>query len=124
MRLLLLFLLTITAAAQADRKATLDQLLQVLRPSRVPPDGRINAVDRTWEEWIRRTGELPPDFDAMPSIPGLPDPLAGVKTGSGSCDSTPPPQPAIETTSTAAAAARMLIGSACRRSQSDRSRPS
>ncbi len=24
---------------------------------------------------MRRTGELPPDFDAMPSIPGLPDPL-------------------------------------------------
>ncbi|MBI4902574.1 MAG: alpha/beta fold hydrolase [Acidobacteria bacterium] len=81
MQLLLLFLLTMPVSAQADREATLDQLLQVLRPSRVPPDGRINAVDRTWEDWIRRTGELPPDFDAMPSIPGLPDPLQGVQTG-------------------------------------------
>ncbi len=28
-----------------------------------------------WEQWLRETGEMPPDFDAMPSIPGLPDPL-------------------------------------------------
>ena len=35
----------------------------------------MNAHDRTWEDWLRRTGELPPDFDAMPSIPDLPDPL-------------------------------------------------
>jgi pimeloyl-ACP methyl ester carboxylesterase len=28
-----------------------------------------------WEKWLQQTGELPPDFDAMPSIPGLPDPL-------------------------------------------------
>ena len=35
----------------------------------------MNAYDRTWEDWLRRTGELPPDFDAMPSIPDLPDPL-------------------------------------------------
>jgi dienelactone hydrolase len=57
------------------RRQTLDELLRVLRPSRPPATGRINAVDRTWEDWVRRTGELPPDFDAMPSIPELPDPL-------------------------------------------------
>ncbi len=28
-----------------------------------------------WEEWLQQTGELPPDFDALPSVPGLPDPL-------------------------------------------------
>jgi hypothetical protein len=28
-----------------------------------------------WEQWLKRTGELPPDFDALPSIPFLPDPL-------------------------------------------------
>ena len=28
-----------------------------------------------WEKWLQETGELPPDFDKLPSIPGLPDPL-------------------------------------------------
>jgi hypothetical protein len=28
-----------------------------------------------WEEWLRASGELPPDFDALPSQPALPDPL-------------------------------------------------
>lgn len=73
--------LVITAVAlQAQsntdsRRQTLDELLKMLHPSRPPATGRINAFDRTWEEWLRRTGELPPDFDAMPSIPELPDPL-------------------------------------------------
>ena len=58
-----------------SRRRTLDELLQMLQPSRTPANGRINAVDRTWEDWLKRTGELPPDFDAMPSIPDLPDPL-------------------------------------------------
>jgi dienelactone hydrolase len=58
-----------------SRRRTLDELLQMLQPSRPPATGRINAFDRTWEDWLRRTGELPPDFDAMPSIPDLPDPL-------------------------------------------------
>ena len=46
-----------------------------LTPSRTPANGRINALDKTWEDWIRRTGAKAPDFDRMPSIPGLPDPL-------------------------------------------------
>jgi pimeloyl-ACP methyl ester carboxylesterase len=58
-----------------SRRQTLTELLQMLQPSRTPATGRINAFDRTWEDWLRRTGELPPDFDAMPSIPELPDPL-------------------------------------------------
>jgi dienelactone hydrolase len=62
-------------SATESRRQTLDELLGILRPSRPPANGRINAVDRTWEDWVRRTGELPPDFDAMPSIPELPDPL-------------------------------------------------
>lgn len=77
-RLLLLALVAVAASAQTDRRATLDQLLRVLRPSTPPPDGRMNAHDKTWEEWQRRTGELPPDFDAMPSEPWLPDALKGV----------------------------------------------
>ena len=73
--LLLLFTLLPAAQAQNNREKYLQQLLRVLTPSRTPADGRINAHDKTWEDWIRRTGELPPDFDAMPSIAGLPDPL-------------------------------------------------
>jgi len=49
--------------------------LAQLTPSRTPANGRINALDKTWEDWIRRTGAKAPDFDRMPSIPGLPDPL-------------------------------------------------
>lgn len=84
------FLCVITAglclaqpAADARRKQTLDELLQLLTPSNPKATGRINAVDRTWEDWVRRTGELPPDFDAMPSQPMLPDPLAQVRSRAG-----------------------------------------
>lgn len=79
MRLLFLLLLAAVAFGQApgQQRATLDELLRLLRPSRVPADGRINAHDKTWEEWLRRTGELPPDFNSLPSVPGLPDPLLG-----------------------------------------------
>jgi dienelactone hydrolase len=61
--------------ATDKRRQTLDETLQMLQPSRTPANGRINAFDKTWEDWLRRTGELPPDFDTMPSIPELPDPL-------------------------------------------------
>jgi dienelactone hydrolase len=68
--------LTVQGQSSAEaRRQTLEELLRILRPTRPPANGRINAVDRTWEDWVRRTGELPPDFDAMPSIPELPDPL-------------------------------------------------
>ena len=57
------------------RRHDLDVLMNVLLPSRTPANGRINATDGVWEDWVRRTGELPPDFASMPSIPELPDPL-------------------------------------------------
>ena len=71
-------LAVVTVQAQPgteSRRQLLDDLLRMLHPSRTPANGRINAHDRTWEDWLKRTGELPPDFDAMPSIPELPDPL-------------------------------------------------
>ncbi len=77
----LLLLIPISSAqdaATARRQQTLDELLQILTPSRPPHTGRINAIDRTWEDWQRRTGELPPDFASMPSQPFLPDPLSAV----------------------------------------------
>ncbi len=28
-----------------------------------------------WDEWLNTTGELPPDFEKLPSVPNLPDPM-------------------------------------------------
>ncbi|MCU0226743.1 MAG: acetylxylan esterase [Bryobacterales bacterium] len=71
-------LLAAQDASEARREQTLQELLRILTPSRSPHAGRINAQDNTWEEWQRRTAELPPDFARMPSQPFLPDPLAAV----------------------------------------------
>lgn len=58
------------------RKRFLETLLRILPPTTSTElSGRISASDKSWEDFIRRTGELPPDFDSMPSIPDLPDPL-------------------------------------------------
>jgi len=74
-------LLPALAAFGADqRKEYLDVTLRVLPHSTSKITGRINAVDKTWEDWVKRTGELPPDFASMRSIAELPDPLEGVKT--------------------------------------------
>jgi pimeloyl-ACP methyl ester carboxylesterase len=71
---LLLLLGSLAWAQQAT------ELLELLRPSRTTDTARINASDRSWEDWVRRTGEQPPDFDEMPSQPFLPDPLAGIQS--------------------------------------------
>ena len=41
--------------------------------------GRMNGGDKDWEAWVTRTGELPPDFESMPSNNFLPDPLVRVE---------------------------------------------
>ncbi len=56
------------------QKATLEKLLALLPPDRTEL-GRVSFLDETFQDWLKRTGELPPDFDRMPSIPFLPDPL-------------------------------------------------
>ncbi|HZT33212.1 MAG TPA: alpha/beta fold hydrolase [Bryobacteraceae bacterium] len=61
--------------AQDSRRQTLELLLHVVPPSRVPDNGRLSSYENTWEEWQKRTGTEPPDFDALPSNPDLPDPL-------------------------------------------------
>ena len=66
--------------ADDEQQRDLALLLRVLEHSRIPQTGRINAVDRTWEDWQRRTGELPPKFSLLPSQPFLPDLLSGIKT--------------------------------------------
>lgn len=83
---------TVTAHGQSptdSRRQTRDELLRMLQPSRTPATGRINAYDRTWEDWLRRTGELPPDFDALPSVPELPDPLVLRENGRAVSVTTP-----------------------------------
>jgi len=51
------------AMTHEERKAYLDKLLQAL-----PQVASFN-------QWLQRSGELPPDFDALPKNNGLPDPL-------------------------------------------------
>lgn len=67
--------------AESRRRADLDTFLKIFPHSTPPTNGRINAYDKTWEDWVKRTGELPPDFASMPSIPGLPDPLLLTENG-------------------------------------------
>ncbi|MCP4639329.1 MAG: hypothetical protein GY851_02795, partial [bacterium] len=38
---------------------------------------RMMPHSEHWEKWLAESGELPPDFDSMPSTPLIPDPLAG-----------------------------------------------
>src|SRR5208283_5412867 len=66
--------------ATDKRRETLDVLLKILPRRQVELSGRINAYDKSWEDWLKRTGELPPDFDAMPSTPFLVDLLEDVQT--------------------------------------------
>ena len=58
----------------AKQKAILEKIISLLPPDRTTMGG-VSFLDVTLKDWIKRTGELPPDFDRMPSIPFLPDPL-------------------------------------------------
>jgi dienelactone hydrolase len=42
----------------------------------------ITARDSTWMDWLRRTGETPPQFDSITGNPFLPDPLVHFRTDS------------------------------------------
>ena len=53
------------------RSCTLHHLLEVYRSSL---DDKPHDVP-IWEHWLAQSGELPPDFDHLPSIAGLPDVL-------------------------------------------------
>lgn len=80
MRYALLALSILAATAAAQPRQDLDVLLRLLPPSNTKITGRINAHDKSWEEWQRRTGELPPDFSKLPKRPFLPDPFVDVST--------------------------------------------
>ena len=58
------------------RKRYLETLQKILpRTTANELTGRMNGGDKDWEAWVARTGELPPDFESMPSNNFLPDPL-------------------------------------------------
>jgi pimeloyl-ACP methyl ester carboxylesterase len=48
---------------EQERRDYLDKLLKILPPA------------PQFQEWLAKTGELPPDFDSLPRVNGLPDPL-------------------------------------------------
>ena len=61
--LLLLFANPLAAMSLEQRHAYVDWMLTTLPP------------EPSWAEWQKKTGALPPDFDALPSANYLPDPL-------------------------------------------------
>jgi len=63
------------AGPHRARRATLEELQQILLPSQRPANGRINAQDKNWEDWVRRTANCRLTSTAMPSVAELPDPL-------------------------------------------------
>lgn len=71
----------LAGALCAQPRQDLDALLRLLPPSRTKITGRINLHDKSWEDWQRRTGELPPDFTKLPKRPFLPDPFVDVESG-------------------------------------------
>jgi pimeloyl-ACP methyl ester carboxylesterase len=56
-----------TAAPAQEDSARREEYLKQLK--------RILPGVPQWEAWLETSRELPPDFDALPSIPELPDPL-------------------------------------------------
>lgn len=56
------------------RRIHLQWILDKLPPDRIQ-NGRLSYVDSNFSQWLTRTGELPPDFTKMESVPFLPDPL-------------------------------------------------
>ncbi len=68
---------------QEKRKNYLQEVLKIniARDHRHPISRRVTLQDSTWSDWQKRTGELPPDFDQLPSSPFLPEPLEITKNG-------------------------------------------
>jgi dienelactone hydrolase len=62
------------------RKAALKKVLARLPPE-ITRNGPVSFYDNTFSDWLTRTRELPPDFDSLPSIPLLPDPLTIIRAG-------------------------------------------
>ena len=78
---LLIFLFSLfdglTVYAQTEEEKKKAYLEEIIQLQERPPshDDFVSYHDETWLDWVERTGALPPDFGAVPSIPLLPDPL-------------------------------------------------
>lgn len=71
----LLSILQVEAQTEKEiRKNYLDELI-MLQEKPPSPDAFVSYHDSTWVDWVERTGELPPNYEKLPSIPFLPDPL-------------------------------------------------
>lgn len=77
----LLLLLPAMLWGQSQPQRDLELMLKNLPPSNQKITGRINLMDKSWEEWQKRTGELPPDWKQFKPQPFPPDPLTDVDTG-------------------------------------------
>ncbi|MEX1241013.1 MAG: alpha/beta fold hydrolase [Cyclobacteriaceae bacterium] len=73
---------TLRAQDATKRRQYLEDILRINTPQVFKGNTRrVTAQDSTWKDWLQRTGELPPDFSKMRSIPFLPDPLSLHKNG-------------------------------------------
>lgn len=82
--IMLMFSQSLSGQEDLTPKQYLDRILKVTPEDKtIPaadqlpgtPPAHISPQDFLWRDWLKRTGELPPDFDQMPSLPFLPDPL-------------------------------------------------
>lgn len=74
--------LPLKAQEEVRRRQYLEDALRINTPQFFKGNTRrVTAQDSTWRDWLERSGELPPDFASMPSIPFLPDPMIIQRNG-------------------------------------------
>jgi hypothetical protein len=75
--ILTFFLIFSSLIAQDDPDRQRAYLEEIINLQEKPEhfDEYVNYHDETWLDWVERTGALPPDFESVPSLPFLPDPL-------------------------------------------------
>ena len=78
--ILLSIFFCISLPAQPDiskQQKYLDDILKYIDLKRhgYTTERRVTLQDSTWMDWLKRSGELPPDFEKMSSSPFLPEPL-------------------------------------------------
>ena len=68
---------TLAENGTGKRAEFLEKLIPILylEADETSADPRIYKEHQNWTEWLEQTGELPPDFDALPASAELPDPL-------------------------------------------------